>query len=172
MVPPSGAFPMAATPIDPPLDAECWAFHLISASTEPIESLAITHVEYEWGDMGNGVSRNLRLGPVAPGSSLEVWRDDDDAAELRMTISLLVRGGGGERKVMGEFGKPYRRKRLTAIPVLGKEGVLGTTSAGTPHASTSSGIPPSRGIPPGLNGVRGPRGSDPSPSPGEGSRFS
>jgi hypothetical protein len=128
LAPSPGAFLIAATPLDPPVDGKCWAFHLINDSTERLESVTVASVDYEWGDLGNGVSPETRYGPVAPGSSLEVWRDDDNAAELRMSITLLLRGAGGERRITVEFGKLYRTKRLVAIPILGMAGIPGSTT--------------------------------------------
>jgi hypothetical protein len=125
---------VAATPIDPPADGKCWAFHVVNDSAAPIESMVLEDVSYEWGDMGGGSSPNLRFGPLAPGASVEIWRDDDNAAELRMELELLVRDGGGERRVTAEFGKLYRVRQLQPIPGLGRDGVAARELRSSPVA--------------------------------------
>ena len=115
---------VAATPLVPPVAGRCWAFHFVNDSDEPIESLLLQQVDYEWGDMGGGSSPQARFGPVAPRTAVEIWRDDNNAAELSTSLQLLVRGASGERTITAEFGKLYRVKQLTPIAVLGRDGVL------------------------------------------------
>lgn len=130
MAAPSGSILLVATRLDPPVDGRSWAFHMVNDSTEPIESSVVEFVDYEWGEQGSRTSPGTRHGPIPPGSSVEVWRDDDDAAEVRMSLTLRVRGAGGERRILGEFGRLDRNKQLTPVPILGTEGVVATLSAG------------------------------------------
>jgi hypothetical protein len=133
MVPPSGAILLAATPLDPPVDGKGWSFHFVNDSTERIESVILEAVDREWRDTGDCTFPKTRFGPVAPGTSQKIWKDDDGVTELRISIVLLIRGERGERRITGDFGKLYRAKRVAMIPILGKEGVLGTTAAGPPR---------------------------------------
>ncbi len=118
---------VAAVPLKPPENGEFWAFHLVNDSTEAIESARLLEVGYEWGDYGSATAPGLRFGALAPGASLDIWRDDDDAAELRMWLKLVVRGSSGERMIMVEFPRLYRAP-LQLIPIIGKAGVIGAES--------------------------------------------
>ncbi len=104
-----------------------WAFHLINNSPDAIESAILKEVGYEWGDMGSARNPNLQFGPLAPGTWVEIWRDDDSAAELRMWLTLLIRAARGTQNVRVEFPKLYLVERLSVIPVVGENGVLGTS---------------------------------------------
>ncbi len=116
---------IAATPIDPPEGDLCWAFHVVNDSDEAIESLIVESVDYEWGDMGNREAVGKRFGPIAPRTALEVHRETD--TEVRTSLTLLVRGPSGERRVVAEFGKLYRaRGPLVTIPILDRPGKLAT----------------------------------------------
>ncbi len=88
---------LAATPIDPSQDGKSWVFHLVNDTLVPIESGVVESVDDEWGDVSNGTAPDVRFGSIAPGAALEIWRDDDDAAELRIPLQVLVRIDGGFR---------------------------------------------------------------------------
>jgi hypothetical protein len=120
-----GDFLIAATPLDPPQDGKYWVFHLINNSSGPIESALLKEVGYEWGDMGNSTNPDAQFGPIAPGACLEIWRDNDSAAELRIWLTLSIRWAARARTLTVEFPKLYLVKRLSLIPVLGKPGILG-----------------------------------------------
>jgi hypothetical protein len=121
----SGEFLVAATRLRSPSYGKCWSFHLINNSSEPVELAILNEVGYEWGDTGNTTNPETRVGPVAPGTCVEIWRDDDSAAELRIWLKLLIRAGAGTQTLTVEFPKLYLVTRFTVIPVLGKPGILG-----------------------------------------------
>lgn len=116
---------VVATPLKPAVEGKCWAFHLVNNSAASIESVIVQAVGYEWGDTGSGVSPQTRFGPIPPATSVEIWRDDDSAAELRMDLRLLIRNAEGGRAIIAEFPKLYRVKTLSPIPILGRDGVVG-----------------------------------------------
>ncbi len=120
-------FLVGATRLDRLWLGKSWAFHLINNTSDPIESAILKEVGYEWGDMGSTRNPNLRFGPLAPGTAVEIWRDDDSAAELRMWLTLFIRVARGTQNLRVEFPKLYLVKRLSVIPVVGKNGVLGTS---------------------------------------------
>jgi hypothetical protein len=122
----SDDFLVAATPLHWPRHCKRWAFHLINNSTEPIKSAVLKEVGYEWGDMGNTTNPDIQFGLIEPGACIEIWRDDDAAAELRMWLTLLIRGAAGVRTLTVEFPKLYLVKSLSVIPALGKPGIVGT----------------------------------------------
>lgn len=107
-----------------PLDGGHWAFHLVNDSDQPITSVLLESVDYEWGDMGSERKIGSRFGPIAARTAVEIWRDDDDAAELRMSLYLVVDG----RRVMAEFPKLYKVRTFERIPILEIDGYRGTTS--------------------------------------------
>ncbi len=119
---------VAATRRHLPLDGKRWAFYLINKSSEPVESVVLKEVGYEWGDIGNTKNPDSQFGPLAPDKCVEIWRDDDSAAELRMWLTLLIRRAGVTRTLTVEFPKLYLVKTLATIPVLNKLGILGTGS--------------------------------------------
>jgi hypothetical protein len=116
----------AATPIIPSDGDRCWAFHIVNDGSEPIESVVIESVDYEWGDYGNSetVSRGP-MGPLAPHTSIEVLRETD--TEVRTSVTFRVRDAAGERRYVAELGKLYRpvlSAALVEIPYLGRAGKL------------------------------------------------
>ncbi len=119
---------VAAAPLDPPQGGKCWSFYLINDTSVPIDSALLKEVGYEWGDFGNATNPEAEFGPIAPGGCLEIWRDDDSAAELRMWLTLLIRAAAAERTLTVEFPKLYLVRNLSPIPVLGKSGVVGSGS--------------------------------------------
>jgi hypothetical protein len=114
---------VAVTPIDPPEGDKCWAFHVVNDSTEPIESILVERVDYEWGDFGNAAVVGTRWGPIDPFTSVEILRETD--TEVRTSVRLLVRGPAGERRIIAEVGRLYRRPGpLVPIPILNLPGRL------------------------------------------------
>lgn len=94
--------------------------------------------------MGSGETPGTRFGPIAPESSLEIWRDDDSAAEVRMSIKLRVCGSSGERAITAEFPKLYRVRSLSPIPVLEADGFVGALEITEPPRSTETSKAPSK----------------------------
>src|SRR5882672_6571558 len=125
----AGGLRVAAVPLIPPEGGKCWAFHPLNDSPERIDAVLVESVGYEWGGMGNESASDRRAGPLPPGGTAEFWRDDDHAAELRISLQLVVRGSAGERRWSAEFGKLYQRKPAR-IPGLRKDGVAGEIEAG------------------------------------------
>lgn len=114
---------VAAIPIEPPTAGHCWAFHVINDGDVPIESLLVEQVHYEWGDFGNSEDVGVRFGAIAPGASLEVYREID--TELRTGLTLLVTTAGETHRVDAWVGRLYATPRgLEPIPILGKDGML------------------------------------------------
>lgn len=110
---------ICATPIDPPIDGKCWAFHLVNDSSEPVTSIWVKSVSFEWGDMGNTEQIDRRVGPVAPGACCELHREVD--SEMRTAIELEVDG----QPMGAEFPRLYRVvPGLVRIPVLGRLGLM------------------------------------------------
>jgi hypothetical protein len=115
---------VAALPIEPRDGDKCWAFHVINDEAEPIDSIVVESVGYEYGDFGNSEAIGRTFGPVAPGASIEVYRETD--TELRTSLMLRVRIGDRERRVDAEVGRLYppRSSTLDEIPMLGTRGKL------------------------------------------------
>ncbi len=115
---------VAAVPFDEPGDNFCWAFHVINDDDAPIDSIVVESVHYTWGDNGNSEAVGTRAGPIAPGASLEVYREID--TELRTGLVLVVTSAGQTDRVYAEVGRLYwpPRQRLEPIPILGKHGIL------------------------------------------------
>jgi len=112
---------IAATPINPPEGDKYWRFHFINDSPEPVGSVVVESVDYEWGDQGNSETVGTRFGPVAPGASVELLNETD--TEVRTSLMLLVDG----RRIVAEFGKLYAAPgRLLPIPVLDRPGKRAT----------------------------------------------
>lgn len=122
---PGGTMIVAGTPIDPPEGDLCWLFHFINDTEVPIESVEVQRVDYEWGDMGNGQEVGRRFGPIAPGASVEIYKETD--TEVRTSLTLRVRSSRGEQRILAEFGKLYRTpSQPVRIPVLGRLGKVAT----------------------------------------------
>jgi len=114
---------VAALPIEPRDGDRCWAFHVFNDEREPYDSIVVTQVSYEWGDFGNSAKIDRRLGPLAPGQSVEVHRETD--TEVRTGIVVFVRVGDRERGVYAEVGRLYAPPRgVEHIPVFGRAGKL------------------------------------------------
>jgi hypothetical protein len=129
---------IAATPLKPPEGGKYWAFHLVNDSSERIESVVVEQVDYEWGGVGRVERPETRFGPIEPASSLEIWRDDDSAAELSMSITLRVCGASGERTITAEFPKLYLVRSLSPIPILEADGFVGVVETVGPPRSTKT----------------------------------
>lgn len=116
---------VAATPIHPPLGYQCWAFHVANDEDDTIEAIVVESVSYEWGDSGNSEALNLTFGTLAPGESVEVYREVN--TEMRTGLTLRVRVAGRERRFYAEVGKLYAEPRgMVDIPILGRPGKLAT----------------------------------------------
>jgi len=107
-----------AIPIDPPDGDLCFTFRLTNDSDQPILSVYLDRVDYEWGDFGNGETIGAVFGPIAPGASVDLMRET--STEVRTSIALRVRDAGGERTVCAEFGRLYadRGPRLATLEIL------------------------------------------------------
>jgi hypothetical protein len=103
-------------------DDNLWSFYLINDSDAPLESVVLNQVGYEWGDLGNSASANVRITGLAAGAHALIWRDDSSAAEVRMDLSLTVRMGNREARLLFEFPKLYLQKKLPLVEGLGKPG--------------------------------------------------
>lgn len=126
---------VAATPIDPPEGDLCWRFHFVNDSDEPIESVVVESVDYEWGDSGNGRRVGTRFGPIPARTSLEIFKETD--TEVRTSLTLRVRGPGGEQSVVAEFGRLYRLSGVLApIPILDRPGKRATLEIRRPPPGT------------------------------------
>ena len=103
-------------------DGKEWSFYLINAGNAPLDSAVLDQVSYEWGDSGSGEATDVRVTALAPGAYALIWRDDGSGAELRIDLSLFVRVGDREVRLLFEFPKLYRKKDLPLIDCLGKPG--------------------------------------------------
>jgi hypothetical protein len=101
-----------------------WTFYLVNTSSNPIESAVLEAVDYEWGEGGSTEHPKASFGPIAPGSSVELWREDE-SVEVRMTLTVLLHTTNGKRRIKGEFPMLYRVKKLSRIPILNLKGVIG-----------------------------------------------
>jgi len=115
---------VAAVPFDEPGNNFCWAFHVINDGDAPIDSVVVERAHYTWGDNGNSEAVGTRCGPIAPGASLEVYREID--TEMRTGLSLVVTIAGETHSIYAEVGRLYRppRQQLEPIPILGRDGLL------------------------------------------------
>ena len=112
-------------PINQPDDDRCWAFHLVNVGPEPIEAIVVEAVSYEWGDYENSEDLCATFGPLAPGASVEVYRETN--TEVRTGLTLRVQVSGRERRVFAEVGKLYWPPgTMVDIPILGRRGKLAT----------------------------------------------
>jgi hypothetical protein len=121
---------VAAIPIVPRAGDECWAFHVVNNSAVPIDLVVLVDVDYEWGGTSSSGGPGVALGPIPPRTSREIFRDTD--SEVRVSLSLLVRRAGVERRVRAEFGRMYapRPQSLQPIPVVGGPGKLAVLEEG------------------------------------------
>ena len=112
---------VAAVPID--AGDYCWAFYVINDDDEPIDSVLVERVHYEWGDFGNSEDIGIRYAGIAPGACLEVHREV--ATEVRTGLSLILAIAGVEHRIYAEVGRLYATpRRLEPIPILAKDGML------------------------------------------------
>lgn len=103
-------------------DGQEWSFYLINDGAAPLDSAVLTNVSYEWGDWGTDAAASGQVAGLAPGGHALLWRDDANAAELRIDLWLLVRTGEREVKLWFEFPKLYRKENLPLVEGLGKPG--------------------------------------------------
>ena len=116
---------VAATPIDPPENDLYWAFHFINNSTEQVESVVVEAVWYEWGDSATTSAMESTFGPIAPGKSVEIWKET--ATEVRTSLVLSVRSPSCVRRISAEVGRLYSHSgAVVPIPVLNRPGKLAT----------------------------------------------
>lgn len=116
---------VAAVPIDQRDDDRCWAFHVVNDEGDTMEAIVVEAVSYEWGDIGNSQDLDVTFGPLAPGASVEVYRETN--TEVRTGLTLRVRVTGRERRVFAEVGKLYWPPgTMVDIPILGRPGKLAT----------------------------------------------
>lgn len=112
-------------PIDSADDDRCWAFHVVNDEADTIEAIVVEAVSYEWGDFGNSEKLDLTFGTLAPGASVEVYRETN--TELRTGLTLRVRVAGRERRVFAEVGRLYwPPSGMVDIPILARPGKLAT----------------------------------------------
>jgi hypothetical protein len=103
-------------------DGKEWSFYLINDSDAPLDSAVLNQVGYEWGDWGSSEAADIHIAGLAAGGHALIWRDDGSGAELRMDLSLLVRVGDREVRLLFEFPKLYLKSNLPVIVGLGKPG--------------------------------------------------
>jgi hypothetical protein len=103
-------------------DGGSWVFYLINDSPVKLDLVQLHEVSYEWGDMGNSEAADVRVTDLAPGSHALIWRDDGSGAELRTELSLRVRAGERQLRLVFEFPRLYRLRELPVVPGLGKAG--------------------------------------------------
>lgn len=103
-------------------DGKEWSFYLINDSDAPLDSAVLQKISYAWGDLGNSESADVHVTGLAAGAHALIWRDDGSGAELRMDLSLVVRIGNREVRLLFEFPKLYRKTGLPIVDGLGKPG--------------------------------------------------
>jgi len=103
-------------------DGKEWSFYLINDSKAPLDSAVLDQISYEWGDLGNNELADVQVTGLGAGAHALVWRDDGSGAELRMDLSLVVRIGDREVRLLFEFPKLYRKTSLPLVEGLGKPG--------------------------------------------------
>jgi hypothetical protein len=103
-----------------------WSFYLINDGSEPLENVVLDEVVYSWGDYPNTRPTSVNVGTVAPGAHLFIWRDDGDAAELRIDLLLHATLLGRELRLLAEFPRLYRLRNLPLVEELGKHGWTAT----------------------------------------------
>ena len=103
-------------------DGKEWSFYLINDSDAPLDLAVLYQISYEWGNMANNDAANVRISGLAPGAHALVWRDDSNAAELRMELSLRVQVRGHDVRLQFEFPKLYKLRDLPLVDGLGKRG--------------------------------------------------
>ena len=112
-------------PIDPPDGEWCWAFHVANDDGHTIERIVVEAVSYEWGDFGNSEALDRTFGPLAPGASVEVYRETN--TEMRTGLTLRVQVAGRDRHVFAEVGRLYwPPSGMVDIPIIGRRGKLAT----------------------------------------------
>jgi len=123
---PRSGLVIAATRIRPVVDGKYWTFYVINTTPKPIESILLEEVSYEWGDEGSSKFVGARFGPLAPGASVEIWREEN--VELRTSVHLVVRGAAGAHRLMAESPSlsSYMGREPVFIPILGRKGYIAT----------------------------------------------
>jgi len=112
---------LLAVRFEPAWDENEWAFYFINNTDTHIEKLLLVQAGYEWGDMGNVKEVNQDFGPVRPREFILTWRDDSDAAEVRIDLTFRLRTARSDETLNFEFPKLYRlRDNPEDVPLLGK----------------------------------------------------
>jgi hypothetical protein len=110
-------------------DGKAWSFYLINDADAPLGPALLDRVDYEWGGMGSSESAGVWVAGLGPGEHVLVWRDDGDAAEVRVDLSVVVRRDGHGVRLLFEFPVLYNKRRLPVVDGLGKAGWQVTASA-------------------------------------------
>lgn len=132
---------VAATQIKPPDGEFCWAFHLANDSAEPIAEVIVETVSCQWGDSASSRAIGQVLGPVASGGCIELLREA--ATEVRMSLTLRVRGPFGERVIEADVERLDRGSDpLLLIPILGLYGRLARISTADVHSKSRKELRP------------------------------
>jgi len=103
-------------------DGNEWSFYLINDSAFALDLAVLHEIQYEWGDIGNSQTTDVRVTNLASGSNTLVWRDDGSGAELRMDLLLRVSAEGREAELRFEFPRLYRKHDLPLVAGLDKPG--------------------------------------------------
>lgn len=107
-----------------------WAFYFVNDGVH-VDGVRLVQVGYEHGDAGDAKAVGRELGAMAAGGFAEIWRDDDDAAELRMWLELEVRVSGRRQAVTFELPRLYKLDLDDALPAVGgRGGVFAPAHAG------------------------------------------
>jgi hypothetical protein len=97
-----------------------WSIYVVNDQARPIEAV-IEQIIYEWGDVGQSEAPEKRVA-VGPRGSARIWRVDDSAAELSVSLSLRLVGADQESRLTFELGKLYLHRNPTHISELNKLG--------------------------------------------------
>jgi hypothetical protein len=103
-------------------DGNEWSFYLINDSAFALDLAVLHEIQYEWGDIGNSQTTDVRVANLATEAQALIWRDDGSGAELRMDFLLRVCARGCEAELRFEFPKLYLKRNLDQIAALGKPG--------------------------------------------------
>ena len=117
-------------------DGNEWSFYLINDSAFVLDLAVLHEVQYEWGDIGNSETTDVRVANLATEAHALIWRDDGSGAELRMDFLLCVCAHGRERELRFEFPKLYLKRNLDPVAGLGKPGYTAAAEETRPSSPT------------------------------------